>query len=986
MELQFEKDLPHQRAAIDSILKVTETLDAEKSLNYAANRELYPNDEKIKSALSTLQKNFSADMKKFVSAKEPFGIAENPCLYIDVKMETGTGKTYVYTETIHELHRKLGVSKFILVVPGKSIKAGASSFLNDPDVKKHFENTCDYKSEIRLFEGTEQKSKNKKKNFPSAVSNFYQNPGDSDRYISVLLLNSQLLTNSNYTKDDFDYGIDNFYCPLDALKATRPVVIIDEPHRFASENKAMAAIMNKLCPQILIRFGATYPEKSEGRGKNKKTVHDYKNIVYNLDAYESFHQNLIKGIAKEHIEPLKDAENVKIKVVKIDQKNEEVKFAWTDVLGKKYQKTLAANTPLSNIHENFGNLTIEDFDKRTVRLSNGVVLKEGDSLTPDMYATAYQEAMLTMAIRRHLETEQENFKREDKIKTLALFFIDDISAYRNDLDKKSEYLRISFEKILKKEIKKVIDTLQEGDSYRIYLEKSLDDISKTHGGYFAKDNANTEEAVAEQVEQILHNKKKLLSIDNPLRFLFSKWTLKEGWDNPNVFTIAKLRSSGSEISKLQEVGRGLRLPVNEYGKRMTGENFALNYIVDYTEKEFAQKLVDEINGERAEQLYLTDEQLEAFAKKCGQEAEDLLAELLGKKFIKMRKGDMPGYPIVPENAEAFEAEYPELYRRGDAERRIIDRNRKPKGEHIAIRGEKYAELKKLWLKMNEHYLLTFDESLNAELEKALPGLIDQSLFQKTISKSVRNVVSLENGVAAVHDADGGNYEVERPLAYGKFLQRVQSKESVPVTLMHKALCEFANKGGKIIFNERTLSNVCKKIHDWKINALSGRFSYQKVNRTRIKKTSLNDEKGNAEKFISQGLVGKFGDSAKVPDKYLYDSIAYDSPLEKSDILNGIEGVEVYGKIPKSTIRIPTILGETYSPDFMYIIRRKGKNELNLIVECKDVDNPELDLRGGEKLKIESAKVFFKNMESEGIKVHFEKQLKDKNLEEIISTL
>ena len=986
MELQFEKDLPHQRAAIDSILNVTETLQTKKSLNYAANRNLYPNDEKIKQALSALQTNFSADMKSFVSATEPFGIAEKPCLYIDVKMETGTGKTYVYTETIHELHRQLGVSKFILVVPGKSIKAGASSFLNDPDVKKHFENTCDYKSEIRLFEGTGQKSKNKKKNFPSAVSNFYQNPGDSDKYISVLLLNSQLLTNSNYAKDDFDYGIDNFYCPLDALKATRPVVIIDEPHRFASENKAMAAIMNKLCPQMLIRFGATYPEKSEGRGKNKKTVRDYKNLVYNLDAYESFHQNLIKGIAKEHIDPLKDAENVKIKATEIDSKNEEVKFSWTDALGKKHQKSLASNIPLSNIHENFGNLAVEDFEKGIVRLSNGVVLKEGDSLTPDMYATAYQEAMLTMAIRRHLETEQENFKREDKIKTLALFFIDDISAYRHDWDEKSEYLRISFEKILKREIKQKIESLQDGDDYRAYLEKSLEDISKTHGGYFAKDNESSDEAVAQEVTEILHDKKSLLSIDNPRRFIFSKWTLKEGWDNPNVFTIAKLRSSGSEISKLQEVGRGLRLPVNEYGKRVTGENFVLNYIVDYSEKEFAQKLVDEINGERAEQLYLTDEQLEAFAKKCGQEAEDLLAELFGKKFIKMRKGEMPGYPIVSENAEAFEAEYPELYRRGDAERRIIDRNKKTKGERIGIRSEKYAALKKLWLKMNEHYLLTFDESLNAELEQALPGLMDQSLFQKTISKSVRNVVSFENGVASVQDACGDNYGVERPLAYGNFLQRVQSKESVPVTLMHKALCDFANKGGKMMFNERTLLNVCQKIHNWKIEHLKGRFCYQKVSRTRIKKTWLNDEKGNAEKFISLGLVGKFGDSGKVPDKYLYDSIAYDSPLEKSDILNAIEGVEVYGKIPKSTIRIPTILGETYSPDFMYIIRRKGKNELNLIVECKDVEDADKDLRGSEKLKIESAKMFFKNMESEGVKVRFEKQLSGKNLEEIIRAL
>ena len=212
------------------------------------------------------------------------------------------------------------------------------------------------------------------------------------------------------------------------------------------------------------------------------------------------------------------------------------------------------------------------------------------------------------------------------------------------------------------------------------------------------------------------------------------------------------------------------------------------------------------------------------------------------------------------------------------------------------------------------------------------------------------------------------------------------KESVPVATMHNAICDFVQSGGKPMFNERSLTNVCNVIHKWKIQALKGRFSYQKIARSRIKKTSLNKANGDAEEFITQGLVGKFAEPGKVSAKYLYDTFAYDSPLEKSDILNEIDGIEVYGKIPKSTVRIPTILGETYSPDFMYIIRRKGKNELNLIVECKDVEDADKDLRGGEKLKIESARVFFKNMESEGVKVHFEKQLKDKNLEEIISSL
>ncbi len=989
MELQFEKDLPHQRAAIESILKVTGTIHTEGSFgatlqNLNANRKLEPIDEKIKAVVEKLQENFQPSMKNnFIPAEKPSGIALNPCLYIDVKMETGTGKTYVYTETIHELHRQLGVSKFIVVVPGTAIKAGTGNFMKDPDVRRHFRDTCGYDSEIYLIEGTAQKGNNKRKrNFPSAVRQFYMDqPGNSKKYISVLLLNSALLTNSNYTKNDFDDSLDNYSCPLEALRATNPIVIIDEPHRFADENKAMNAIMNQLCPQILIRFGATYPDIKVGKGKIKKDAKDYKNLVYNLDAYEAFNQDLIKGIEKEHIPQLKNAENIKIRITAINKKNREAKFSWEDSLGKRHLKTLSTGVPLSEIHSDFGNLSIQDIEAKSISLSNGLCLNVGASLTPDMYATPYQEAMMRCAIQRHLETEEANFNREDKIKTLALFFIDDISAYRE----KDGALRRSFERILRNEIKSKIESLNEKDSYRLYLKNSLENISKTHDGYFSEDNQNSDEEIQKNINKILHDKKTLLSIEEPLRFIFSKWTLKEGWDNPNVFTIAKLRSSGSEISKLQEVGRGLRLPVNEYGKRITDGDFKLNYIVDYTEAEFAQKLIDEINGDRDELKYITSEQLKAFAEKCGKKPNAVLAELLSKNFVSMQETDMPGYPVNQETAADFAKDYPELFKGSDATRKINDRNKK-KEEKAHIRADKYAKLKALWLKMNEHYLLTFDKDLDEEFEKALPGLIKQELFGKSIIQTIRQELSTGNGIAEVHESSGRSYEVEHPLDYGKFLQRIQQKESVPVTLMHKAISDFIQKGGNPIFNECSLANICAEIHSWKINAMKGRFSYQKVSRERIKETSLNDTHGNAKKEVTLGFVGKFDDpKCSVPKKYLYDRVAWDSPLEKADILNDVQGVDVYGKIPKSTVRIPTILGETYSPDFMYIVRRKDKNELNLIVECKDVKDDK-DLRGVETLKIESAKKFFEQLENEGIKVHFEKQLKNKNLEEIIQNL
>lgn len=235
-------------------------------------------------------------------------------------------------------------------------------------------------------------------------------------------------------------------------------------------------------------------------------------------------------------------------------------------------------------------LIIENLNKSAVILSNGLELKKGDKINPHSYAETLQETMITKAISRHFELEKQFLTRDVKIKPLTLFFIDNIEEYRNT----EGYLRKTVEQCIKAEVEKLLKT--ETDTfYKNYLEKTLVDISKTHGGYFSKDNSEKDEAIEQEVFEILHDKQAMLSLDNPRRFIFSKWTLREGWDNPNVFQICKLRSSGSEISKLQEVGRGLRLPVNEYGNRVKDEQFYLNYFVDFTESNFVDQLVNEIN-------------------------------------------------------------------------------------------------------------------------------------------------------------------------------------------------------------------------------------------------------------------------------------------------------------------------------------------------------------------------------------------------------
>ena len=258
---------------------------------------------------------------------------------------------------------------------------------------------------------------------------------------------------------------------------------------------------------------------------------------------------------------------------------------------------------LSEIDADLDGVVIEGITKNSVLLSNGQEKFVGDQFYPDQYSLSYQEGMMDLALMRHFETERENFCREGlPIKTLALFFIDNIESFRGVDGGNDGWLRLKFLELLKARVEKEL-TKTNTKEYKEYLKATLANLDDTCAGYFSQDNNDTDENIAKEVNAILHGKKELLSFKdkegkpNILRFLFSKWTLKEGWDNPNVFTICKLRSSGSEISKLQEVGRGLRLPVDCGGNRISDSAFMLNYIVDFTEKDFANKLVAEINGE-----------------------------------------------------------------------------------------------------------------------------------------------------------------------------------------------------------------------------------------------------------------------------------------------------------------------------------------------------------------------------------------------------
>ena len=979
MELILQQGLPHQQKAIDAICAVFDGVSCTLPVQFYENPHIPLNDPKITSNIRAIQSDIPVQYR----SNNPIG----DCLNLDVKMETGTGKTYVYTKTMYQLHKQYGFNKFIIAVPSLAIKAGTAQFLQDGYARRHFSDGCGYDVDMEV--GVLDAPKTKKKGrlyFPSVVSDFVKGSCQNKKKIYVLLVNMQLLAvraNGMLSRDDYGYGAEGFYRPFDALRATKPIVLIDEPHRFSREQKSYKVITDEIKPQCVIRFGATFPETTSGRGANKVTVKDYQNLLYDLNACVSFNQGLIKGVAKEHFNP-PSTKAEKVKILRVASKTS-VTMQYKKQNEETKTFTLYPDDSLSIITDAFEGVTVKEIDATSVTFSNGVTKTAGEELDVDIYMTSYQEEMIRLALQRHFETERENFNRTFKIKTLALFFIDDITSYRANDEGKKPYVLEAFERLLKDSIEKTISVLDEHETaYRAYLEASLADISACHAGYFAQDNNDSDEEIAQQVDTILHGKKKLLAFKNPdgsyntLRFLFSKWTLKEGWDNPNVFTIAKLRSSGSEISKLQEVGRGLRLPVDENGNRIATEEFTLNYIVDFTEANFATQLVEQINGEIPQAVTISEEDLQRVAKKLGVDPDDLYDELRAKKYIDRR------YNINLETREQFLDEYPDFVA-GLAVGKVKDRN-KSESRPIKIRKGVFNEIKELWEKINQRYLLYYDTELNDTLDTAILEILEKpGIFNGVVLSSERDIVRSDGSQMSTEAGVGVQYTISRPIAYNMFLKRIMHATNIPLTVMHKAMCEYAKKHGNInsdYINESTVAVFCKEFYDWKIAHLQGHFHYKKSS-IATKETALTYADGTPRDEIAQGRIGTKIVAGTPSDKYLYDAYAYDSPLEKQNITSDIESVTVYGKIPRSSIAIPTITGGTYSPDFMYVVTRtSGEKELNVIVETKDVEN-KTELRGTEKAKIECAELFFSMLEQDGYKVYFKTQINNKQMKQII---
>ncbi len=956
----YEKNLPHQQRAVDAVLAVFDKVQIKECAAEENPGFVF--------AGSLLQDNIAA-------VQRANGINDAPLSgknVLDIAMETGTGKTYAYAKTLFELHRQLGLFKFIVMVPTLSIKAGTKDFLKSEALARHFR--LDFagsygQTELVLYVVESAKTKAKKTAAPAEIVRFVQ--ASDKQKIHVLLMNAGMVnsdTLAGKTGDGSTLIKDKFDVPLQALASVRPIVIVDEPHRFPTDKKTWANI-EKLQAPFIIRYGATFA--------------GHENLLYRLTAVDAFNDDLVKGI-RVFSEDVQGDDGTRLKLLALD--GAEATF---EVGGKAAKRTLRLRVkdPLAMLHPAIDDLQVEGMNKSTLLLSNGVELKKGDSLNPFSYATAVFEKMLRQAVRRHFELERELLLREGgRIKPLTLFFIDDIEGYR-DGNRLAGSLKSRFESYVKAEAERCLQT-EKDDFYHAWLEKTLADIEATHGGYFAKDNSDKDEKIEKQVHEILHDKQALLSLENPRRFIFSKWTLREGWDNPNVFQICKLRSSGSEISKLQEVGRGLRLPVNEYMARVKDGGFVLNYFVDSSEQDFVQKLVSEVNRSVAQETVYTalnDELIariqSAYPKESKRSINNALYDagwidddnqFVNNGFAEMKK----------RFALAFSTS-------GGLKDGKIDHAGR-KANKVAMRPGKYEELKALWEAINQKALLRYDIADEKAFAKLFESYLSENKnkFSESGVRTVQSQIRVHNGLlqsVQQHSVDEENFEPVCTLRYGEFLRKLSQVAFIRMDTLHKAFYRMRGDFDITRFmNERTIHAIKIGFNRW---LLLNSFTDFQVGYTHVgggvHPTKFTNAKGQPLAKVNAADLGVQSDIQREPlPQYLFDSVFFDSELERENIADcQVQEVVVFTKIPKNSIKIPVAGGATYSPDFAYIVKTAKGDTLNFVLESKDVPDSAA-LRAEEQKKIAHAHKLFDEISRE-VRVRFTTQFEGQKVTALI---
>lgn len=935
------EELPHQKESIEAIMASFNGID-----------------------------NTSYEIDKNPFANPPIKGRYTEMANIDIKMETGTGKTYIYTRMMYEMHKRYGIFKFVIVVPTPAIKEGTKNFIQSDYAKQHFSQFYEnIRIELNIINAGDFKAKSGRKNFPAQLSNFVEGSRQNSNTIQVLLINAGMLNSSNMKKDGYDQTlIGGVTSPIEAIQNTNPVVIIDEPHRFPRD-KANYKAIELMKPQMIIRFGATFPEISVGRGKNSIKKKDYYRgkPQFDLNAVESFNGGLVKGIdiyypnlTQEQASNRFIVDSVSAKELVLKQGNK----VWTLKVGDK----------LAEVDSSFEG-DIEYIGSKM--LSNNLEIEKGMYLIPGTYRASYQELIIKDAIDKHFDIEQVNFLRNNqgennipKIKTLSLFFIDSINSYRQ----KDGWLKLTFNRLLNDKLSRLVSeyelkSLPKEKEYLEFLRATqaslnLDDaLQNVHAGYFGEDRGSGDEAIQLEVDDILRNKEKLLSFKDEngnwqtRRFLFSKWTLREGWDNPNVFVIAKLRTSGSENSKIQEVGRGLRLPVDETGHRIQQEEWSsrLAFLIGYDEKDFAQKLVGEINSDvkvELNEVKLTDEMMQlivASRQKIDSSftEESLLKHLDDLGIINRKNEFKQEVEIDGVKKEGFEwimELYPELKSTQLQEGKVRDKTNNKSKVRIKLNKANWEKVKELWGHVSQRYMLEF-KRIPEQIKMVAQEVIGNAqLYEREIPTQVKESIyaSDDQKQVTIRDQESDYKQVYQPgMAYGKFVKLVNMDTGISVKDIHLNLVQVLRqdlKGDSKYLSEVSLQNISNEFRKRFDEIFAQTYEYKQLG-FQARTSIYNPETDSFVDDINAEVIGvNVDEGAHEEVRYLYENppIRYDSAVPERELIRyGYnDKVTVFGKLPKRAIQIPKYTGGSTTPDFIYMIEKKDETSVYLLVETK----------------------------------------------------
>jgi type III restriction enzyme len=917
---------------------------------------------------------------------------------LDVEMETGTGKTYVYIKTMFELHKRYGWSKYIVVVPSIAIREG---------VKKSFEMTQEHFMEIYGI---------KARFFVYNSTNLHQlDEFSQSSGINVMIINTQAFnTTMNeeknapgrrgneaariiYTKRD-EFGSRR---PIDVIKANRPIIILDEPQKMGG-TATQNALKNNFNPLFSLNYSATH-----------RTTH---NLVYVLDALDAFKKKLVKKIEVKgfEIKNLRGTDRyvylAEIVVAPNKPPRARLEFEVQLRSGTIQRETHLLNVgdslyAASNKLEQYKNLSVSEIDpiRKTVTFSNGDALTTGVA-SGNVNDDDIRRIQIRETILSHFEKEEQLFSSD--LKCLSLFFIDEVAKYRQ-YDESGEELLGEYGRIFEQEYNAALNTQLTlfPTEYQGYLRGI--EPSATHRGYFSIDKHG--HAVNSTVKRgsdfsddisaydlILKNKERLLSFDEPTRFIFSHSALREGWDNPNVFQICTLKHSENATAKRQEVGRGLRLCVNNTGERQDVDVYGdtlvhnvnkLTVIASDSYKDFVSDLQSEIKKDLYERP--TKATVEYFAGKNIMVGEDVHAltdteataiynYLVRNDYVDDIGNVTDAYRAAAES-DSFAQMKPELAPYEETVHKLVQGIFDPSvlddmiedGHDTKVKdnplNENFAkqEFQELWSKINQRYAYT--------VEFDSPELITKSVAALNANLRVTKLsYTLTEGIQT-----GTEFDVERTQT--RTLDHAEGS-SVPYDLIGK-IAEAATltrqstakifqglkpeKRGLFSLNpEEFIQRVAEEIDKQKANIIIEHISYQPSAEEPYTQDIFNMSKS------SQEYTKAFQAKKAIQDYVFTDGTAADSIERKfAASVDTADEVAVYAKLPRGPkgFHIPTPVGN-YSPDWAIAFKRGTVKHIFFIAETKGTMDS-LNLRPIEQAKISCARKLFNEISTTGVKYH-----------------